>query len=197
MRTKEQDQEAFIYQYELDNFKSLYLQYNQAVYKNIFKMVKDEQLAEDLLQEVFLTLWDKRASLDAEKVSGWLFVVSYNKALKALKKKVREVSVYKEQLIIQDVELEPYSNKEEAFSLRSLVIEEAIENLPKRKKDVFIMCRFEGRTTEEVASIFNISESSVKDYLKQSTGLIKKYIQSKHPELAENSLLLLAIYLSV
>ena len=75
-------------------FEALYHRYKQPVFANIRKMVPDPDAAEDLLQEVFIALWENRQAIDPAKgAGGWLFVVSYNKAASYLKKKLREAAI--------------------------------------------------------------------------------------------------------
>jgi RNA polymerase sigma factor (sigma-70 family) len=161
---------------DLAHFDRLYHQYHQAVYANIYKMVCRQQCAEDLLQEVFLAFWENRRSLDAERVAGWLFVVSYNKAASYLKKQLKEANLLVPVINLSNDIIVPEQPDERLYQLRLSVVEEAINHLPARKKEVFRLCRFEGRSYDEVAALLGISVVSVKDYLKQSTQFIRKYI---------------------
>jgi RNA polymerase sigma factor (sigma-70 family) len=80
---------------KIEAFDALYHQYKKQVYRNIFKLVRNSDAAEDLLQEVFITLWENRSELQSDRsVAGWLFVVSHNKAQSFLRKKVRESLQY-------------------------------------------------------------------------------------------------------
>ncbi len=195
---KEINGDVFIYQDELEAFNETYYKYNRAVYLNIFKMVKDHDAAEDLLQEVFIALWNNRQMVDSTKADRWLFVVSYNKSVNHLKNKIKAAVAHKEQSYIHHQNKDDKSVQEEeyVFDLRLSLLEEAIEHLPKRKKDVLMLYRFEGKSTNEVAGILNISENSVRDYLKQSTRFIKKYIQTRYPELQGSSLFFIMTYFS-
>lgn len=179
---------------DLPQFDALYRQYHQAVYANITKMVKQPEAAEDLLQEVFLALWENRLQLDAGRVPGWLFVVSYNKSVTFLKKKLKEPAP-----LHDDAELEANedSSEEEAlYRLRLSIVEEAVSQLPARKKEVFRLCRFEGRSYDEVADILGISTASVKDYLKQSTRFIRDYVTTRNATLDAARIGLLILYIN-
>ncbi|WP_276481383.1 RNA polymerase sigma factor [Paraflavitalea pollutisoli] len=182
---------------DLEHFDRLYYTYHQAVYANIFKMVSHASCAEDILQEVFLSLWENRQALDPDKVAGWLFVVSYNKAASYLKRKLKEPTllVADDESITHDMAAAE-SPDEELFQLRLSAVEEAINHLPARKKEVFRLCRFEGKSPNEVASQLGISELSVKDYLKQSTQFIRQYIRSRYPHFELTSLSLLLVYMA-
>jgi RNA polymerase sigma-70 factor (ECF subfamily) len=159
-------------------FETLYHQYKQAVYANIYKMVRQPEAAEDILQEVFLALWQNRQKVHQDKsVAGWLFVVSYNKAATYLKQQLKSAIIldeYPENLPQEE------QDDDELYHIQLSIVEDAINHLPARKKEVFRLCRLEGRPYEEVAEIVGISVPSVKDYLKQSTRFIKRYVQGEY-----------------
>jgi RNA polymerase sigma factor (sigma-70 family) len=177
-------------QIDLSGFDALYHQHHQAVYANILKIVQQHEATEDILQEVFLAMWENREKLDTARVAGWLFVTSFNKSVKYLKKKEKEHAPFK----ITDLYEEPLN--EELHSLQLSMVEEAVNHLPERKKEVFRLCRYEGKSYDEVATILGISATSVKDYLKQSTRFIKDYISTHYTESIATIATLLLIYLS-
>ena len=176
-------------------FDGLYHQYHHAVYSNIRKLIRQEEAAEDILQEVFLALWENRQKLDSTRVAGWLFVTSYNKSIKYLKRKKRESAVPLVDELLHNSIPEEETNSEEWHRFRVSMIEDAVNHLPERKKRVFQLCRYEGKSCDEVARIMDISPTSVKDYLKQSNRFIKEYIFSNYTELSLSIVPLLIIYL--
>lgn len=179
-------------QIDLKGFDALYHQYHQAVYANIWKIVKQHEAAEDILQEVFLAMWENRQKLDTVKVAGWLFVTSFNKSVKYLRKKEKEPAPLQ---IVQETLLEEEPISEELYTFQLSMVEEAVNHLPERKKEVFRLCRYEGKSYDEVAHILGISVTSVKDYLKQSTRFIKDYIASHYAESLATGTSLLVLYL--
>lgn len=180
----------------VDAFDTLYHRFKQPVYANIFKMVKQPEAAEDILQEVFTALWENRRNLQTDKsVAGWLFVVSYNKALSFLKKKLKESSVVVIQPELSENTVQEEPLDEELVNLQLSLIEEAVDQLPTRKKEVFRLLRFEGRSPEEVAGLLNISVSSVKDYLKQATRSVKDYVRNRHDSSQTAAISLLLLFL--
>lgn len=182
-------------QIDLNGFDALYHQYHQAVYANIWKIVKQHEAAEDILQEVFLAMWENRKKLHAGKVAGWLFVTSFNKSIKYLKQKKKELAPSGiASLYLESLQEEPLS--EELYTFQLSMVEEAVNHLPERKKEVFRLCRYEGRSYDEVAGMLGISVNSVKDYLKQSTRFIKDYIISHQAESLATGASLFILYLS-
>lgn len=179
----------------LEQFNWLYQQYHQAVYANICKMVQHPESAEDILQEVFISLWNHLEGLEKENIAGWLFVVSYNKAASYLRKKLRETAVLSTTVQLPDIAAsEPQD--EALYQLKLSMVQEAARHLPPRKEEVFRLCRLEGRSADEVADLLCISVASVKDYLKQSTRFIKDYIHAHYPHLEEVAAPLLILYFS-
>jgi RNA polymerase sigma-70 factor (ECF subfamily) len=169
---------AALRQGERTAFEALYHRYKQPVFANIRKMVPDPDAAEDLLQETFIALWENRTALNPAKgAGGWLFVVSYNKAASFLKKKLREAAILEPETDLAELAVADELGDEELYTTQLALVEEAVAHLPARKQAVFRLCRFEGKSAEEVAAATGISVASVRDYLKQSTRFIREYIQ--------------------
>lgn len=178
----------------LEQFDALYHRFHQAVYANISRIVREPALAEDISQEVFLALWENRHRLDLQQAGGWLFVVSYNKAMTCLKKKIKDTTrLIPEHNLPEDI-ISDEPIDEHLYQLRLSLVEEAINHLPPRKKEVFQLCRFHGKSYDEVAEQLGISAVSVKDYLKQSTQFIRQYISNHTNQMEVSSLLLLLLY---
>ncbi|NQD72053.1 sigma-70 family RNA polymerase sigma factor [Sphingobacterium shayense] len=164
-------------------FDRLYNRYHRAVHLNILKFVKEPEIAEDILQDVFLSLWQNRSKFENyEAIGGWLFIVSHNKSLNSLRKKINESIEY---VFTYPVEPEASGSNieaEELYTLQMRLLDEAVDNLPARKKEVFKLCRYEGRSKADVAELLGISLQSVNDYLKQSNSAIRKYVLQRYPE---------------
>jgi RNA polymerase sigma-70 factor (ECF subfamily) len=175
-------------------FDTLYQKYYDAVYANILKLVRQPQAAEDILQEVFGTLWVHREKISRERsVAGWLFVVSYNKSLKFLHKAVREkVS------LLGDFPLEIAENRDLdsiEVELQLDIIDEAINKLPTQKRLAFTLCKMEGKTYEEAARILGISAHTVKEYLQASSRFVKAYSLEKYAKASPLSLGIILAFL--
>ncbi len=165
----------------LNDFNALYEKYCDPVYRNIVKLVKNDDDAEDILQEVFVSLWENRHRLRGRSLSGWLFIVSHNKAMDHLKKQVH-ASLDQYGWIEQLEDASSDGAEKEALYMEQLkMVSEAVDALPKRKKEVFRLCRLEGYSKDDVAQMMGISYQSVTDYLKQSNKAIKAYIIQNYP----------------
>jgi RNA polymerase sigma-70 factor (ECF subfamily) len=175
-------------------FQALYQQHHQAVFANIFRLVSRQEEAEDILQEVFLALWESRHKLnDKHSIAGWLFTTSYYKACAYLKQSLRK-NVFPLSAGMQDL-AEEHSETEGLYAQRTSMLETAIQQLPPRKRRAFQLCRMEGKSYEEAAAILGVTIDSVKDYVKTSSIFIRKYVVTKDTTASLVSLCLLMIYI--
>ena len=175
---------------DINAFNRLYAHYHKQVHANILKLVHSPEMASELLQDVFLSLWQNRYKFESrESVGGWLFVVSYNKSLNSIRKKLKEtvdyVAEYPHLSVVAHVE-----EDEEELNRQLALIDDAIEILPARKKEVFMLCRYEGRSKADVAALLGISQQSVADYLKQSNKAIKMHVLQHYSSQVPQVLLL-------
>ena len=159
-------------------FDVIYRQYFYPVYCNAVKITRDKDAAEDILQEVFIALWEKREAISLEQsVGGWLFVVCYNKSVNVLRKKLRQSLVY------QQLEEPAEDNSVDTtnYNLQWQILEDAMAQLSPQKRKVFELCKIQGKTYEETASVLQISKYTVKEYLSASVSFLKEYVHH-HPQ---------------
>ncbi|GGB04785.1 RNA polymerase sigma factor [Puia dinghuensis] len=179
------------------DFDAVYHSYQQAVYANIFKMVRHPQSAEDILQEVFLSLWKNKDKVTADRVAGWLFVVSYNKAATYLRHRLKLSLVrLDDPAHIENIATDDAS-PDTLYQAQLSLIEDALQHLPARKKEAFHLHYFEGRSYEEIASLLGISIGSVKDYIKQAGIFIRKYTNRNYDAAITATISLLLLCTSV
>jgi RNA polymerase sigma factor (sigma-70 family) len=180
---------------DIGAFDALYHKYHNAVFANIFKLIRHQEAAEDVLQDVFTALWVNRKKIDGERsVGGWLFVVSYNKAIKFLNKAVREKIGALEGLTLSIAD-DP-DNEHSHLEYQSSLINEAIDNLSPQKKLVFTLCKLEGKTYEEAALAAGISPHTVKEYVTAASKFVKAYSLRQYALQAPLSLSLLVTFVN-
>lgn len=175
-------------------FTSLYHRHHQKIYENILKIVHSPEYAREILQDVFVSLWQNRHCIDKDKpVANWLFVVSYNKSMDFLRKKLREHIDFVEDYDGLCVEIADTQEQDEIVSAQLKVLEEAIGDLSPRKQEVFRLYRFEGYSKERVAEMLDLSVNSVSEYLKQANKSIKQYVSDNYHCAYSNGVFLLLL----
>jgi RNA polymerase sigma-70 factor (ECF subfamily) len=158
---------------DVSAFDALYWKYHQPVYDNIVKLVKDSSEAKDILQEVFVKLWQKRHSIDVSKsVAGWLFVISFNLSVSHTKNRLREQALYRRVFNENHAPDDDFMEYERQLRL----LETAIGKLSPQKKKIVTLCKLEGKTYEEAANELNISRHTVKEYLSSAMVNLNDYL---------------------
>jgi RNA polymerase sigma factor (sigma-70 family) len=176
---------------DLEAFNTLYWKYHAALYLNVFKLTKNAALTEDIIQEVFTTLWEKRQTLkEDQSIAGWLFTISYHKSVDALKQKLKEAAVIK--LLEVPQEETAQSNLTE---VQLNILNIALDHLSPQKRKVFTLCKMEGKSYEQASVQLNISKHTVKEYLSEAIRSVKIYLNN-HPELTSMAFASLMLYFS-
>jgi len=157
-------------------FQELYDQYHQPLYHYVLRFVKSPALAEDVLQDVFLKIWEIRSRIDPElSFKAYLYRISRNSVFKLLKKIAID-----ENLRVQV--LKQFSQSVADADLKVLwqqyeeLLHAAINRLPPQRQKVFRLCREEGKTYEEVADELGISRNTVKEHMVLAMKLIREHI---------------------
>ena len=162
-------------------FALLYERYHHAIYLNVIKLIHTPAEAEDIVQEVFLTLWRKRQSIDPDKpLGGWLFTVSYHLSVDLLKKKLRQqicVKMAQGIEMVQSIGMAQSDPESPEFQLG--LLEEAINHLPPQKKKVFQLCKLEGKSYEQASVELGISKYTINEYLKDGMTFIRQYVKTR------------------
>lgn len=139
-------------------FKEFYQQYYPIVYKVGLYLLKVEERAEDVAQDIFLKLWNNPMFIsEAKNIKSYLISMTRNLALDALKKQKKESDqvLYLEPTFIIEHEDETV---EQGFRK---ALEAAVSQLPPKCRLIFSLSRFEGLSNEEIAEYLEISKRTV------------------------------------
>lgn len=159
-------------------FTDLYNEYSSQIFANVLKMVKSQEVAEEIVQDVFATLWQKWTEIKVEKsLAAYLYRMSANKVIDFFRsmQSNRAMKAHFTALAV-----EHYSHIEEALLYRESehMLQQAMETLSPQQQKVFQLCKTEGRTYKEAAEILGISQHTVKEYLVKANQLIRNYLIS-------------------
>lgn len=154
-------------------FEKIYRLYSLRIYYNILKIVKSEEGAKEILQEVFIKIWEKREQIDLEQsFTSYLFQISKHMVYSALRKENVEKKLKD---YLSSIGTEIYTHVEEALAYKhsEKFVLESIEKLPPQRKYVYTLCKIEGKSYEEVSRILGISTSTISDHIVKATKFIK------------------------
>lgn len=164
-------------------FSRLYARYHELIHSNILKLENSPEASAEVRQDVFLSLWQHRDRIRTDRpLGGWLFVVSYNRAFNRLRKDIKDSLVFVNEYPADSSSCESDCEAEERVELRMQLLDEAVSELPKHNREVFCMCRYEGRSKKDIVDRLGLCLRTVENYLKDANRMIKKYLCEKHPE---------------
>lgn len=159
----------------------IYDQYYDRLKKFITRLVKDEWIAEDLIQETFIRVQKNFESIrDPSKVSPWIFRIAYNLCqdhFKSRKKKDPDMSIIKENLPGPFVEIQVQKELEQ-FQMGACV-QEQINLLPEPQRIVLILYDLMGFSHAEIAEILEISKENAKVRLHRARKGLKTILNEK------------------
>lgn len=163
-------------------FQILFERYFKVLLASAVNMLKDIDAAKDVTQDVFLKLWNKRATLNIPSPPiAYLKRAVINQALNQIKSKKRFVA--DDELISKQSEETTAIETLKAQDL-SAVMKKALDTLPEGCRTIFVMRRLEGMRVKEIAEQLAISPKTVENQLTKALKVLKNAIQ---PYVKENS----------
>ena len=152
-------------------FNTLFKEYSGRLYRFANSYLKSDAESEELVQEVFTIIWEKRTGLKAElSFKSYLFTIAFNIIRKHFRTKVY-FAEYLKSGITSDLDLQT-SEKITYDSLQKYITEIA-NQLPARRKEIFIKSRFEGLSVKEISDELNISHKTVENQLTDALRFIR------------------------
>lgn len=167
IRVTESDREAFDH---------LYHQMWRKLYTVAFRKLQDENIAKDVIQELFIEIWDNRKKRQILAVEKYLYQAVRFKVINCYRK--RKVNFEELETVAgtladytagADI---PYFEKE----LRA-TIDRWIDRLPKKRRAIFLLRYQEDKSTKEISTLLNVSPKTVQNQLLNTTNMLKILLQ--------------------
>ena len=157
-----------------------FVENNTFLKKFLSRFITSEQDIEDIVQEVYIKAHRAELTKNIEQPKAFLFRIAKNLALDELNKKSRSVTCYIEDCIASIPIEKTASIESENEAQESLKIHcEAIEQLPEKCKQVYLMRKVQGLKHKEIANQLGISLSSVEKHLKLAGAFCQQYINNE------------------
>ncbi len=144
--------------------------FSDGVYRFILKNIRDNDSAQDIVQESFVRLWVKRSSVGFAKAKTYIFTTAYHAMIDVIRKNKRNTE-YSEQY-------ENVLTVDNQFSDLTEILNEALEKLPDIQRTVITLRDYEGYSYKEIGEITDLNEPQVKVYIYRARMFLKQYIGS-------------------
>ncbi|MDR2285736.1 MAG: RNA polymerase sigma-70 factor [Sphingobacterium sp.] len=157
-------------------FELFYRQYRDHILSHLLFLLKSEDLAKDVAQDTFLTVWEKHYSVDPQKpFKSLLYTIATNKAYDLFRRASTNRRIYQQlKPLFKDTsnQVEEYIlQKEHAAQLHLF-----LERLPEQQRKIFILVKLEGYNYREVADMLHITPHTVNTHLKRAYIFLRREI---------------------
>lgn len=161
-------------------FGALFNTYKHSFYATAFKMTHSADIAEEIVQEVFIALWDKRVQVAAARNPiGYLVTILHNSIYAHFRRIVQERRLKQK---MTDENMEPEENPVEALLLAKenrQLLQAVIGQLPPQQQLIYRLSKQEGLSREEIAAKLNISPNTVRNHLSAAVEFIRTYFKKE------------------
>ena len=166
-------------------FIEVFLQYSTPLFYYASKFV-DQEVARDIVQDMFIKLWTDRNIAIKISLNALLFTMVRNSCLQHIEKlKVRNKYIEHTKLLLQEEELQFYSEEKTSLIEQEAEnkLDEVLNTLSERGRQVFVMSRFENKKNKEIACELNISVKTVEKHISKSLSTIRTELKDYLPAL--------------
>jgi RNA polymerase sigma-70 factor, ECF subfamily len=157
-------------------FEKVYIEHHKKIHRYIHHFLNDTEESANILQDVFISVWEMHEKLDEElPIQYLLYRITKNKVLNHLRKTVNEryyISYCKANLTESDSSTENFVN----FNELDAIIRKSIIELPERRREIFLCSMDEGLSYKEISVKLNISENTVDTQIRNALNYLRKKI---------------------
>lgn len=163
--------------FDKDDLKKVYDEYFGAVRNFLYYKTKDIQLAEDLVQEVFIKVWEKRETIKKETLKSLLYTIANNLMINHINhQKVVRSHEDSSNYQVGSSESPEYIFEEQEFQIRFNLI---MSKIPDGPKEVFLMNRIEDLKYDEIASRLELSVKAVEKRMSKALSILREELGRK------------------
>jgi RNA polymerase sigma-70 factor (ECF subfamily) len=159
-------------QQDMAAFDEIYYRYWKRLYAMAYNRVHSKMVAEELVQEIFISVWVNRATLQVQNLSGYLFTAAKYKVISYYERQLtRKTYLEKQTAITQDRD----DTTEQTVLLNDLhdALDREVNKLPARCREVFRLSREENLSIKQVAAQMGVSEKTVENQLLKALKVLR------------------------
>jgi RNA polymerase sigma-70 factor (family 1) len=155
-------------------FQELFERYGPRIYQFSYSYLRDREDSEELVQDVFLKIWEKRESLDRSKnIKAFIFKIAVNSLYDLIRRKNIE-NAYKDFAAANFVQTTDHTWHKVIFDEMLENLDRLVKQMPPERQRVFKLSREEGLTSDEIARKLNLSKRTVENQLYRAVAFLKK-----------------------
>ncbi|MBW6535652.1 MAG: RNA polymerase sigma-70 factor [Mariniphaga sp.] len=152
-------------------FGEVFHQNYEYILNYLYYLSGDAALAEDLVQDVFLQLWEKRSDVKEETLRSFLFAIARNSFLKNKRRQKYDLKFRSDYLVKIENESPDYILEMKEFDAR---LQKAIAGLPEKSRVIFLMHRLDEMTYSEIAENLGVSIKAIEKQMSKALKVLRK-----------------------
>lgn len=161
-------------------FNYLFHYYNKKLYFFAKGYLKSEKEAEEIVQDTFLKIWERKEFLDPElSFQAYLFKIAFNFIQKGLIKNVKNDEL-KHDLADELINFDNHTSNMVNYHFLLQHINQIIEELPPRQKEIFILRKLDGYSTPEISEKLSLAEKTVEAHLSAALKFVRPKLKAKN-----------------
>jgi len=153
-------------------FTQLYNQYKNVVFSTALKITKSRDLAEEVVQDVFLKIWQNHQNLaEISSIENYLFIISRNHIFDMIKKIARDSAV------VSNVNYKSTSANDTDEAIKddqyNVILTQIVEQLPPQQQKIYKMAKWDGLSHQKIGEDLGISTETVKKHMAQALKFVR------------------------
>lgn len=159
----------------------IYDRFYDRVFYLAMQFLKSPESAEEIVQDVFLKLWEKRHEIDESRpVEAWLYTVTRNRVINQFRKVAREQACLKiKDVLPETCDFDKTADKKILDREVDILLDQALRQLPEKQREVYRLARLEGYSRNEIAEHLHISALTVKTHMARALISVRSYLEQK------------------
>jgi RNA polymerase sigma-70 factor (ECF subfamily) len=167
-----------------DAFADLYNRYSRQLFKTASFYLKDSSLAEEIVHDVFVVLWQRRAFLKINNLQSYILITTryhvYKKLKEAKISPIQYIESYDEVPDNPTVQSPTYRLSQEDFEIE---LRGYLQGVPKRCSEIFLLSRVKQLSNTEIASFLGIKRVTVENQITHALKYLRGFLSSRSPDL--------------
>lgn len=168
---------TLLHEGKVSAFEEIYRRYWYKLFGIAYHQTGVHEEAEELVQEVFLSLWNRRAAVVIRNLNLYLTLAVKNQVYDYIKSQI-SYRKYQEYLIFQEINQHNATDEIVNFTELFDAVEKALSSLPEKSAEVFRRSRFENQSVKEIAGSLNLSEKAVEYHITKSLKFLKENLKT-------------------
>jgi RNA polymerase sigma-70 factor, ECF subfamily len=154
-------------------FEKIFALYHKRIYNFCTSLYQNSDEAEEIVQRVFVALWEQRSQVDENKsLASYLYTVARYMVYQEFRKNVYKKAAY-DHFVINSIDLNESTKDEVLYNELVSFLDSVIKRLPERQREIFKLSRFSGLTYRQIADNLNITENTVDTQIRRALEFIR------------------------